>query len=77
MKNLKREVLIFLALFIILALVVHVDAWISHPLEHLAALPSSDFGPLHPLFFSFGAYLALLIVRLFARMVRRILSKGS
>jgi len=76
-KILFKELLIFLAVFIILALGMHYKEWFSHPIEHLFALPHSQFGPLHPLFFSFGVYLFLLIVRIFIKLIKKAVEKGS
>ncbi len=75
MKRLKRELLIFVGLFFALAIGMHYEEWFDHPLEHVEALPSSPLGPLHPLIIVFGVYMLLVMVRLFIKMMRKILSR--
>ncbi|WP_456402286.1 hypothetical protein [Hydrogenimonas sp.] len=60
MNYLIRESLIFLVLFLLLSLGVHMDAWTGAPLSHIEALPRSPLGALHPLYITLGVYLLLL-----------------
>lgn len=76
-KILIKEISIFLLIFIILSLGMHYKEWFSHPVEHLSALSHSQFGPLHPLFFSFGVYIFVLIIRLFIKIFKKAVEKGS
>ncbi|MGB5964712.1 MAG: hypothetical protein WBF77_11395 [Sulfurimonadaceae bacterium] len=75
MHTFKRELLIYLGIFIFLAAGMHHKAWLTHPLVHIQSLPESDFGIFHPLFFTLGAYLFVAIIRvvfaLFARLFQR------
>jgi hypothetical protein len=51
----KKELMIFLTIFLFLAIGMHFKEWISHPVEHLMALPKAGaygFGAFHPLIFT-------------------------
>ncbi len=68
----KKEIMIFLGIFLVLAIGMHFKEWTSHPIEHIMALPEAGaygFGPLHPLIFPaiiYGVFLLLRgIVKLF------------
>jgi len=76
-RILIKELLIFGIIFFILALGMHYKEWFSHPVEHLLTLPHSQFGPFHPFFFSFGVYIFVLIIRLFIKVVKKAVDKGS
>lgn len=58
----KKELLIFVLLFFVLALSVHMRQWIEHPLTHLHNLATNK-NPYHPLLFTFIIYLFIGIVR--------------
>ncbi len=75
MKHMKREAILFFAIFLILAVGMHFSAWITHPIEHLEALPSSPLGPWHPLYITAGVYLLLWPIRLAWRGVRSFIKK--
>ena len=62
-KILKRELKIYIIIFVVLTLGMHYKEWFSHPFEHISSLPTSQFGTFHPIFFSFGVYLIVLIMR--------------
>ncbi len=76
-KAVLKEIGVYLTIFFILSLGMHYKEWFSHPIEHLSTLPKSQFGVLHPFLFSFGAYLFILIVRLFIKVIKKAISKGS
>lgn len=59
----KKEILIFIGLFLFLSLGMHMAQWTSHPIEHIKHLSSSQFGLFHPLYFTFGVYVILFILR--------------
>ena len=63
MSKVGKEIVIFVGLFLFLTLGMHMKQWISHPIEHIEHLSGSQFGPFHPLFFTFGVYIALFIIR--------------
>lgn len=74
-KRIIKELSIYLGLFLFLALGMHHKAWFDHPIEHIQALPNSDFGVFHPLYFTFGAYLIIGIIRLTIGMVGKLIRK--
>ena len=76
MSRWKKELAIFLAIFLFLALGMHLKEWTSHPLEQISALPESPLGPWHPLYISAGVYLVVLVIRLAVAGLRRIFTKG-
>ncbi|WP_187647734.1 hypothetical protein [Nitrosophilus labii] len=76
-RTVFKEIGVYLAIFFILSLGIHYKEWFSYPIEHLSALPKSQFGVLHPFLFSFGIYLFVLIVRLFIKVIKRAIAKGS
>lgn len=74
MTRLLKEIFIFIALFLFLALGMHMKHWISHPFEHFAHLSNSEFGIFHPLYFSFGVYILLYFPRTLVGFVVRVFS---
>ena len=63
MSKLAKEISIFIGLFLFLTLGMHMKQWIAHPIDHIEHLAGSTFGLFHPLYFTFGIYLALFILR--------------
>jgi len=64
--NIKKELAIFFGIFLFLALAMHHKEWLSHPINHLMALPKAGafgLGPLHPLIFTLMIYLPLALIR--------------
>ncbi len=74
-KILIKEIIVYLAIFLILALGMHYKEWFSHPIEHINSLPRSQFGAFHPLFFSFGAYLVILVLRLVINGAKKLIKR--
>ena len=70
-----RELFVFGVLFTLLALSVHYKEWLSHPIAHLEALPSSQFGVLHPLLFTLFFYILVLIVRVAIHLAKKLKAK--
>ncbi len=75
MGRLVREALIFSAIFLLLSLAFHYEAWLDHPAGHLQALPGSPMGIWHPLWFTAGLYLLVGAVRAVVGMMRKILAR--
>jgi len=73
--NLKKEVTIYIVLFIISSLVFHNSIWFSHPLEHISALSSQGM-PYHPFLYTFLIYFALGIIRLVFALIKKIFKRG-
>jgi Na+/H+ antiporter NhaC len=62
----KKELTIFTAIFLFLAIGMHFKEWTSHPVEHLMALPSAGaygIGALHPLVFTVVVYVVFVLLR--------------
>ncbi|AKF25109.1 hypothetical protein YH65_06650 [Sulfurovum lithotrophicum] len=70
----KKELMIFTGIFLFLAIAMHFKEWISHPVDHLMALPNAGafgLGPLHPLIITFVVYIIFLIIRGIAKLFKR------
>jgi hypothetical protein len=70
----KKELIIFLSIFLFLAIGMHFKEWISHPIDHITALPTAGaygIGPLHPLVFTLIVYLIFLFFRGINRLFTR------
>lgn len=67
----KKELIIYIGIFLFLAIGMHFNEWLSHPVEHLMALPSGGAfgvpGIAHPFVFTFIVY---FIVRVPALLMR-------
>jgi hypothetical protein len=66
----KKELMIFFGIMIILALGMHFKEWTTHPIEHLMSLPKSGaygLGALHPFIFTLVVY---GIVALFRGLIK-------
>jgi hypothetical protein len=62
----KKELSIFIGIFLFLAIGMHFKEWISHPIEHIVALPKAGaygFGVFHPLIFTTIIYIIVSILR--------------
>ncbi len=73
----KKEIIVFLSIFIFLALGMHFSEWLSHPLEHIQALPTSGaygIGALHPVVFTIAVYLILGIFRILFAYIKKLFS---
>lgn len=77
MRRLLKETFIFIVLFLLLALGMHMKHWIAHPIELLQQLSSSKFGLFHPLYFTFGVYILLYIPRVLVGFVVHVFSKKT
>jgi hypothetical protein len=74
----KKELYTFLAIFLFLAIGMHFKQWISHPIEHILALPTAGaygIGPLHPLVFTLAVYLVFIVLRGIYKTFKRVVSK--
>jgi len=62
----KKELTIFIGIFLFLAIGMHFKEWISHPIDHVMALPTAGaygIGPFHPLVFTLVLYLVFALFR--------------
>jgi len=77
MSKVGKEIVIFIGLFLFLTLGMHMKQWISHPIDHIEHLAGSQFGLFHPLYFTFGIYVVVFIIRkIFSVIVGLFTRKG-
>ena len=66
-ENLKRELIIFIGLFLFLAIGMHFSEWLSHPIEHLMNIQHGGAfgvpGYIHPFVFTLVVYILVWIPR--------------
>jgi len=70
----KKELYIYLFIFLLLSLLMHFEQWLDSPLNHLQNLENSGaygIGFIHPFVFTFLIYIILLILRLIAKIFRK------
>lgn len=70
----KKELIIFIGLFLFLAIGMHFKEWTNYPVEHLMALPHAGaygIGALHPLVFTAILYLVIALFRGIIKLFRR------
>lgn len=70
----KKEFYIFIGIFLFLAIGMHFKEWLSHPIDHITALPTAGaygIGALHPLVFTLALYLVVLLFRGIVKLFRR------
>ncbi len=63
----KKELSVFIGVFLFLAIGMHFKEWLSHPIEHIMALPNAisyGLGWEHPFVYTIVIYLLVWIVRL-------------
>ncbi len=71
----KKEIIIFIGLFLFLAIGMHFKQWLDHPIDHLMNMPHGGAlgvpGIIHPFVFTFILY---FIVR-FPVFIKKLFSK--
>jgi uncharacterized membrane protein (DUF485 family) len=71
----KKEIIIFVGIFLFLAIGMHFKQWLDHPIEHLMNMPHGGAfgvpGIIHPFVFTFILY---FIVR-FPSLIKKLFSK--
>ena len=63
----KKELYIYIGIFLFLTIGMHFKQWMDHPVDHLLALPhasSYGLGWEHPFVYTFIIYIIIFIVRL-------------
>lgn len=74
----KKELYIFIGIFLFLAIGMHFKEWISHPISHIVALPVAGaygVGAIHPLVFTLVVYIIYVLLRGIYRIVKKIVAK--
>lgn len=70
----KKQLLIFFGIFLFLTLGMHFKEWISHPVEHLMALPHAGaygVGMMHPLVFTLIGYVLFSVLMVLVRLIKK------
>ncbi|MEE8589601.1 MAG: hypothetical protein V3S80_09690 [Sulfurimonadaceae bacterium] len=76
----KKELYIFIGMFLFLAIGMHFKEWLSHPVEHIEMLPSAGaygIGWMHPLVFTVALYLVVGLLRFIIKGLKSVLKKSS
>lgn len=74
----KKELYIFIGIFLFLAIGMHFKEWTSHPIEHIMGLPASGaygIGFIHPLVFTLVVYLFFVLFRSVYRGIKKVIGK--
>lgn len=78
MKRFRKEIILFIVLFVVLSLIIHADKWFSAPLEHLSLLVKHPL-PYHPFLYTFLIfaliYIIVTIVRVIIKFFKRLATK--
>ena len=67
----KKELKIFIAIFLVLALGMHFKAWTDHPVEHMESLFTQGWFGLHPLVITLAVYLLFVLIRAIVRFLKK------
>ena len=70
----KKELIIFVGIFLFLAIGMHFAQWTSHPVEHLMNLPHASaygLGAEHPVVFTLIVYIIVWIPRVLVKLVSK------
>ncbi|MBD3792623.1 MAG: hypothetical protein IE889_00475 [Campylobacterales bacterium] len=73
----KKQLMIFLGIFLFLAIGMHFKEWFSHPIEHLTALPHAGaygLGMIHPLIFTLAGYILFSVVMVVVKFIKKIVA---
>ena len=69
--RLKKEFFIFMSIFIVLALGMHMSQWLTHPIEHISHLSTQKM-PYHPLLYTTIVYCILALIRAFINAIMKL-----
>jgi len=67
----KKELVIFIGIFLFLAIGMHFKQWTGYPVDHFMALPSASaygLGAEHPFVFTLIVYIILGVPRAIAKL---------
>jgi Na+/H+ antiporter NhaC len=76
----KKELYIFIGIFLFLAIGMHFKEWLSHPVEHIEMLPTAGaygIGWMHPLVFTVALYLIVGLLRFIIKGLKNVFKKSS
>jgi len=71
MRKVLKEVALFISIFVILALGMHMDEWLNAPIEHIKHL-SKHTMPWHPLIYTGFFYAFLAVIRVVAAGIKNL-----
>ncbi|WP_263832914.1 hypothetical protein [Sulfurospirillum oryzae] len=66
----KKEVLVFIVIFLVLALGMHINQWLTHPIEHFNHLSTHKM-PYHPLLYTSIVYIFIGLIRIIIRIIMK------
>ena len=69
----KKELLIYFIIFVVLTITIHFSELITHPFEHILNLSKSGaygLGAIHPIIFTIIVYVIVLIPRFVVKLFR-------
>ena len=69
----KKELLIYLSIMVVLTMTIHYKELIAHPVEHILNLSNSGaygLGAIHPLVFSMVVYVLVFIPRFISKLLK-------
>jgi hypothetical protein len=68
----KKELGIFIGLFLFLSIGMHFKQWLDHPIEHMMNMQDGGAfgipGIIHPIVFTFLLYFVIAIPRIFMKL---------
>ena len=67
----KKDLKIFIGIFLVLALGMHFKAWMEHPVEHVQSLFTQGWFALHPLVITLVVFLLYVLIRVIVRFLKR------
>lgn len=67
----KKDLKIFIGIFLVLALGMHFKAWMDHPVEHVQSLFTQGWFGLHPLVITLAVFPLYVLIRAIIRFLKR------
>ncbi len=71
----KKEIIIYIGIFLFLAIGMHFKQWMDHPVEHLLSMANGGAfgvpGSIHPFVFTFIVYFILRVPFLISRLFKK------
>lgn len=75
MRRIIKEISIFISMFLILGLGMHMEKWLSSPMEHFEQL-SHHVMPWHPLIYTAFFYVAIGIIRVIFGGIKKLFKRS-
>ncbi|AXH08611.1 hypothetical protein CP960_09225 [Malaciobacter halophilus] len=74
MKYFKNLILLYIVIFLISSLVIHLDKWTKYPVEHFKALLNHS-SPFHPFIYSLIIFTIVLVIIVVLQSITKLLKK--